>query len=476
MTIVNEMKAELISNTIELDAVITVYPELVAVIESNVKDVHSIMHTVEGLGYKIVKKYFNDIVIVPEPWKEADLQANIEIIEEIRRVNSSSMPMNLQLLAGGNNTLDLSELTSLINAKIDSVIKEEEEIIKEAKSTMDTWVNVALIENPEATTKDVVKLVNAKFLDSYTFVKTDESKCIEDCSKCKYKNHKTATSRTCKKYGNLSIRKAVIEKGGNIEKTVQAHMYNGIKELNDQVLSGDFMEKITTQSNDKLEGIPTLNMPNIFTQVQFMEMVDNNKDLLDLPVVALVYAYFKKYAMCKNCQYCNGLCYNNKFLIKNKDKALSEIRNLIAYILRRDELQEKINSEMGNSRLFRIHGNGEFHSMENLEFWLEICKNNPDVKFYTYTKSYEIFEQYLSSGEKLPKNFILNVSMVEGQQSELENKYPLLMENNKFIIILKKELVTDKKATVCGGKCLKCTKGCHAKLRSQSRIIYVPIH
>lgn len=372
--------------------------------------------------------------------------------------------------------LSVEDLTSLINsqmAKIDEQAKKDKE---EHDAIMAVWVKQELLENPDADTIQVTRSVNAKFLNSYTTVNTDPKKCIEDCSKCKYLNHKTASSRTCKKYGNVSMRTAILEKGADVDYTLQAHLANQLEKLNEEVMTGKFFKKITTQSNDKLEGIPTLNMPNIFLQVSFMKFVEKNKKYLEMPAVALLYAYFKKYAMCKNCQYCNGLCYNNKLLVQYKDKSISELRNLLGYILKREQLAEKITAEMGNNRLFRIHGNGEFHSMENLEFWIDIVKANPQVKFYTYTKSYELLEEYLQAGNKLPKNLVLNVSMVEGQQAELEEKYPALMQNNKFVIILEKEKAQDKKATICGGACLRCEKGCHTKLRTENKYIYVIIH
>ena len=126
--------------------------------------------------------------------------------------------------------------------------------------------------------------------------------------------------------------------------------------------------------------------------------------------------------------------------------------------------------------MFRIHGNGEFHSKESLEFWLEVAKENKGVTFYTYTKSYDIVSDYLKDGNKLPKNFILNISMVDGQQEEIDNKYPLLSDFNKFVIILSKDMNTNKKATVCGGACLQCEKGCHVKLKGKNKIIYVVVH
>lgn len=373
------------------------------------------------------------------------------------------------------SSLTIEELKELINNATVQLNEKEEEEKKKSENTVKVWINEELIKTPNASTIEIIKAVNSRAYNSNTSPKTDVKKCIEDCNSCKYLNHKNKTQRSCPKYGNISIRRAIMVNGHNVKTTVQAHLSEGLKELNDRVLSGAFMKDIELSSNDKLEGIPTLNMPNIFLQVQFMQFVELNKEFLELPVVSLLYTYFKEFAMCKNCQYCNGLCYNNKLLVQYKGKCISELRALLAYILRREELKELISNNIGNNRLFRIHGNGEFHSLDNLKFWLDIVKQNKDVKFYTYTKSYDLIHEFLLQGGKLPTNFILNISMVEGQQNDIFTKYPLLEQFNKFVIILDKELKKDKKALLCGNACLKCDKGCHSKGRN-GKTIYVVAH
>ena len=48
----------------------------------------------------------------------------------------------------------------------------------------------------------------------------------------------------------------------------------------------------------------------------------------------------------------------------------------------------------------RIHDSGDFYSIEYLNKWLQIAKDNKEVIFYAYTKSIKFFK-----GLKLPKNF-----------------------------------------------------------------------
>ena len=60
-----------------------------------------------------------------------------------------------------------------------------------------------------------------------------------------------------------------------------------------------------------------------------------------------------------------------------------------------------------NGRLFRIHVSGDFHSREYLNMWLDVIKQNPDVKFLAYTKVYGFFK-----GLDVPKNFSVLLSFM----------------------------------------------------------------
>lgn len=60
----------------------------------------------------------------------------------------------------------------------------------------------------------------------------------------------------------------------------------------------------------------------------------------------------------------------------------------------------------------RIHDSGDFYSVEYLNKWLEIAKQNKDVIFYAYTKSIKFF----INGLKLPKN--LKIIFSEGSKTD----------------------------------------------------------
>ena len=61
--------------------------------------------------------------------------------------------------------------------------------------------------------------------------------------------------------------------------------------------------------------------------------------------------------------------------------------------------------------VIRIHSSGEFLSYDYFTDWIEFAKNNPEIKFYCYTKRFNFIERYLEAGGVIPENFSINVSI-----------------------------------------------------------------
>lgn len=58
-----------------------------------------------------------------------------------------------------------------------------------------------------------------------------------------------------------------------------------------------------------------------------------------------------------------------------------------------------------NTQLVRIHESGDFFSGSYLDAWIEVAHRNPDLKFYCYSKSLQLFLNF-----KLPANFYMTAS------------------------------------------------------------------
>ena len=58
-----------------------------------------------------------------------------------------------------------------------------------------------------------------------------------------------------------------------------------------------------------------------------------------------------------------------------------------------------------HTKLVRIHESGDFFGLGYLMAWVKVAEQNPDLKFYCYSKSLDLFVDY-----KLPSNFYLTAS------------------------------------------------------------------
>jgi Gene product 88 len=90
----------------------------------------------------------------------------------------------------------------------------------------------------------------------------------------------------------------------------------------------------------------------------------------------------------------------------------SRARNfqLVVNAMRDDSLVNLINESIQSHRTkrvskVRIHESGDFFNHHYLDAWLEVARLNPDLKFYCYSKSLDLF-----MGKILPNNFYLTAS------------------------------------------------------------------
>ena len=58
-----------------------------------------------------------------------------------------------------------------------------------------------------------------------------------------------------------------------------------------------------------------------------------------------------------------------------------------------------------NTKKVRIHESGDFFSGAYLDAWIEVAHRNPDLKFYCYSKSLQLFLNF-----KMPANFFMTAS------------------------------------------------------------------
>jgi hypothetical protein len=87
---------------------------------------------------------------------------------------------------------------------------------------------------------------------------------------------------------------------------------------------------------------------------------------------------------------------------QNLQMVSDAIKNGIAADLIHDSIQFH---RTKNTKLVRIHESGDFFSGAYLDAWIEVAIRNPDLKFYCYSKSLQLFLNF-----KLPSNFYMTAS------------------------------------------------------------------
>lgn len=139
-----------------------------------------------------------------------------------------------------------------------------------------------------------------------------------------------------------------------------------------------------------------------------------------------------------NCQHeCFAMVHNYTYpAVKNKQKERLKESKKETFI-------EKICDEIKklNVGAVRIHDSGDYYSKEYLNKWIEIAKINPDVIFYSYTKSIPFFKKDFNTWSiTLPKNFIVTFSY-GGKHDDLINpkkdKHALVFDSLETLLAYK---------------------------------------
>ena len=261
----------------------------------------------------------------------------------------------------------------------------------------------------------------------------------------------------------LLARKSVIEQaiedGFKVENSIQANIVNNI--------SGLKKTTITISGNQKTGEIPCLNLPNIQVQKDFITLVKNNPDLLDIEEVKTLYNYMLMNPMCVNCGSCKDACYNNQAYRQYPTKAIADLRTLLHIINTPLKTMGAIAQRTRNLRVVRLNGSGEIHNQAILDNYIKLAKLNPLTIYYTYTKNYKLLE-----GKKLPKNLIINISQFGSMDVDM-SKYA--KNTNVFKTISQKDFdATEETKTI--KKCINDCSNCNYCYIKKGYTILVPIH
>ena len=147
----------------------------------------------------------------------------------------------------------------------------------------------------------------------------------------------------------------------------------------------------------------------------------------------------------KGCYACKG-----NWLFPNVKNSLQH--NLDAYKSNPTLFFESVAAQTALVRFCRWHSSGDIVDMQYFEGMCKVARKNKDTHYLCFTKKYEIINEFLSKGKRIPKN--LSIVFSAWSNWIPENPYDLPMTyvygkefNNELI---------PKDAIPCGGKCETC--------------------
>lgn len=148
-------------------------------------------------------------------------------------------------------------------------------------------------------------------------------------------------------------------------------------------------------------------------------------------------------------------CYCNKGNMRFPCVVNCYENNYQSFINNPLQAEMDINKQLPAIGYCRVHASGDFMNRSYFDMLIRIARNNKQVKFMAFTKQYNIVNEYLSEGKKIPSNFIIIFSAWYSDSWKVINPFnlPVSYVYNKVV-----NNTYDEKAFHCTGKCDKCFK------------------
>lgn len=107
-------------------------------------------------------------------------------------------------------------------------------------------------------------------------------------------------------------------------------------------------------------------------------------------------------------------------------------------------------------KVFRWHVGGDIPSMSYLEGMVHVARKLPCVRFFAYTKAYDLLEGVLNSGASLPANLTLIASAWPGwpMPDRVAKAFPVAYVRGAG------DITIPEVAKTCPGQCDLCTNHC----------------
>lgn len=178
---------------------------------------------------------------------------------------------------------------------------------------------------------------------------------------------------------------------------------------------------------------------------------------------------------CGNCKECKHLCYDVKACLQYRTVLDARIRNTVLAMNHRDEFFARIDEKCRRRRknkFFRWHVSGDILDLDYFERMVKIAKNHPTFIFWTYTKMYNIVNEYCRryGKDSIPSNFTIMFSEWDGMKLDNPFNFPI------FTVRLKDGNVNHTFEWFdglhkCPGNCDICKKGSRGCVVGESTFV-----
>lgn len=165
---------------------------------------------------------------------------------------------------------------------------------------------------------------------------------------------------------------------------------------------------------------------------------------------------------CREDAPCRKLCYVKKGNFTFKHVKACYENNLAEYQNNPQQAERDILSQLPLIGMVRWHASGDIIDMNYLKMMVRIAKAAKGVKFMCFTKKYELVNEYLSGGEKIPTNLKIIFSGWYGLTMDNPFNLPtayIKLNKQDDERIKKSAMECSGQCTACGGKCWTMKKG-----------------
>lgn len=171
---------------------------------------------------------------------------------------------------------------------------------------------------------------------------------------------------------------------------------------------------------------------------------------------------------CRVCA-CQSKCYAKKIERLRPSVAKAYKRNLDVLQSDPETYWREVEASIMMSRFFRFHVSGDIPDKNYLEHMVDVAGRNKHCQILCFTKKYEIVNDFLASGGKIPDNLHMIFSAWVGLK--MVNPFLLPEAHVKY---RDGSTTADNNAYQCGGNCTECAKtdgGCWS-LKNGEQVVF----